>query len=99
MPGAISTSKREISWKLITGFLVPWEDRIGIAISNCCIAIVMIRKQRLMPNIALKFPGAYAGGSESDDSFRGRAATVFVKDIGVNLSDRVAPAARLQNRT
>ena len=43
--GVTSTSKREISWKLIIAFLAPLEEQVCMSISNCCIAIAMIRKQ------------------------------------------------------
>src|SRR6266849_2984047 len=43
--GVTSTSKREISWKLTIASLVPLAERMGMAISNYCIAIAMIRKR------------------------------------------------------
>ena len=33
------------SWKLIIAFLAPLEEQVCMSISNCCIAIAMIRKQ------------------------------------------------------
>ncbi len=43
--GVTSTSKREISWKLTLASLALLAERIGMAISNYCIAIAMIRKR------------------------------------------------------